>query len=446
MYKNKRIAIVFFARSQSTRLKNKLFKKIFNTNILTINFKIMKKIKFVDEKILATTTKNNDNKIIEIANNNNLKFYRGSEKNVLKRFVEACNHLEKKPDIIIRYCCENPLTSSRLIEENIKRIIDQKADLISILPPSNAIFGISSVIMKYSTLNKVYKKANHQLYKEHVENYCYDYPENFKIIYPVHEKKYFFPDTNFSIDTLNDFKRVNNIFEKLKLKFGKYKYQDIKNHFFKKKIYIEDIRLFDYCYNNFHKIFSFTKKLNEASFIFCDYKKKLKLHKNKVYFKLRNDKNNLILFCEKNYQKYDLFTLKVYKNFKKNDYFKLFFEILINKTIFWPPMEPENLISKTKNFKILKNNLIYKYNEYFPSNIISNAPLDIKYGKFKVLILDDINFLKKIKIKKYYDDKIFVYNNYFVYYKNNRIIKIKKFDFFQITSIWRSYEYRKFNL
>ena len=52
MYKNKRIAIVFFARSNSKRLKKKLFKKILNTDILTMNLKIVDNIKYVDDKII----------------------------------------------------------------------------------------------------------------------------------------------------------------------------------------------------------------------------------------------------------------------------------------------------------------------------------------------------------------------------------------------------------
>ena len=63
MYKNKKIAVVFFARSKSKRLKNKLFKKILNTKILEINFKIFKKMTIIDEMIMATSNKSYDDKI-----------------------------------------------------------------------------------------------------------------------------------------------------------------------------------------------------------------------------------------------------------------------------------------------------------------------------------------------------------------------------------------------
>ena len=47
----------------------------------------------------------------------------------------------------------------------------------------------------------------------------------------------FFPDTNFSIDSFNDFKRVKEIFNVAKLKPGKYDYKNIFSLFNKKNIY-----------------------------------------------------------------------------------------------------------------------------------------------------------------------------------------------------------------
>ena len=63
MYKNKKIALIFFARSNSKRLKNKLFKKISNNSIITTCFLLTKKIRFIDSKLVATTQNKIDNQI-----------------------------------------------------------------------------------------------------------------------------------------------------------------------------------------------------------------------------------------------------------------------------------------------------------------------------------------------------------------------------------------------
>ena len=192
MYKNKKIALIFFARSNSKRLKNKLFKKISNNSIITTCFLLTKKIRFIDSKLVATTQNKIDNQIINIAKKNNLKFYRGSENNVLQRMYEACKSLKERPDFIIRFCAENPLTSSELIEKSIKKIVDNKLDLISVIKPSNLLFGIAPIVLSFKTLEKIYKNSKHKVYKEHIENYCYDHSNKFKINYITESKKFFF--------------------------------------------------------------------------------------------------------------------------------------------------------------------------------------------------------------------------------------------------------------
>ena len=83
MYKNKKIAIIFFAIN-SKRFKNKLFKKIVVNSILSHSIKLSKKINFIDERIMATTNKRRDDKIASLAKKKN-KNFRGSENNVLEK-------------------------------------------------------------------------------------------------------------------------------------------------------------------------------------------------------------------------------------------------------------------------------------------------------------------------------------------------------------------------
>ena len=257
MYKNKKIAVVF-ARSKSKRLKNKLFKKISNTKILEINFKIFKKMTIIDEMIMATSNKSYDDKIEYISKNNNVNVYRGSENNVLKDFTGATLIFKSKPDIIIGQCCENPLTSIDILDQNIKNIINHKADLLSILKPSNAIFGTSSVMMNRKTLNTIYLNAKNKLHKEHIENYCYDNYKKFKIIYPIHDKKYFFQIQILVLILLMIIK-VNTIFSNFNLKFGEYNFSKIINYF-SKKIFIGNNYLFKYLSSTYNNRYKFTRK------------------------------------------------------------------------------------------------------------------------------------------------------------------------------------------
>ena len=442
MYKNKKIAIIFFARTNSKRLKNKLFKKIKDKSILSHSIDTTRNLKIIDEKIMATTLSKKDNQIVSLSKKKKLKIFRGSEKNVLKRMYYAYKSLEIKPDVIIRFCCENPLTSAELIEKYSKRIIDKRLDLISVIKPSNLLFGTAPIILSSKALEKIYKEAKNTVYKEHVETFCYDNTRAFKIHYIKEDKSLFFPDTGLSIDTHDEYERVKNIFSSLRLKNYKFNFRKIIKNHSKNKIFINNLRLRKYCLNNYRE-FYYSKNLKSAKII-IDFKlNNIKKNDNKLYFNLRKKNDKILLSFVKNGVFYELIKIKKISNFTEYDYLKLFFSTLIKKTFFWPPLPLDDLTAKFKYLKILKNRNYLKNNEYFPEQIIFNKKNLHKNLLVKKKIVNKYKFLKLIasEEKKIQKNKMFVFDDYFVYLKKNKLIKISKFDSLKIVSIWRSFEY-----
>ena len=112
-----KVTLIIQARSNSTRIKNKMFLMLGKYKILEWVILRLKKIKFVDNKIIATSNKIVDRNIIKIAKKNNLDVFTGSEKNVLERFY-LCS--KKFPsDLIVRVCADNPLIDKKEIEKLI---------------------------------------------------------------------------------------------------------------------------------------------------------------------------------------------------------------------------------------------------------------------------------------------------------------------------------------
>ena len=216
MFKKKKIIAVLFARKNSKRLKNKLLKSIFNTTLLEKNIKTAKKIKYVDKIIIATTTNKNDDKIVSLAKKMKVDYFRGSEQNVVDRFYKCIKYQKNTYDYAIRFCCDNYLTIPKLVEQNIRRAINLNLDIIT--PGEFAICtkGTSQVVISINCVNKIYKFAKNKIYKEHVENYCFENFNKFRIDYQIVNKKYYFKNLNFSID---ESKQLNFI---LKNKIKKY--------------------------------------------------------------------------------------------------------------------------------------------------------------------------------------------------------------------------------
>ena len=78
-----RVTLIIQARSNSTRLKNKMFLMLGKYKILEWVILRLKKIRFVDNLVVATSNKIADKKIIKIAKKNNFKIFVGDEKNLV---------------------------------------------------------------------------------------------------------------------------------------------------------------------------------------------------------------------------------------------------------------------------------------------------------------------------------------------------------------------------
>jgi spore coat polysaccharide biosynthesis protein SpsF len=110
-----KVTLIVQARSNSTRLKNKMFLTLGKYKILEWVILRLKNIRFVDNLVIATSDKVEDRNILKIAKKNNLKVFIGDEKNVLKRFY-LCS--KKFPsDLVVRVCADNPLIDKKEIEK-----------------------------------------------------------------------------------------------------------------------------------------------------------------------------------------------------------------------------------------------------------------------------------------------------------------------------------------
>ena len=124
-----RTGIIIQARLGSTRLPRKMILPFFyNLGILEILIIRLKEV--IDENvtpiILATTTNPMDDELQKIGNKHGILTLRGSENDVLGRFIDAA----EKHNItnIIRVCADNPLLDLakllQLMERSEKSMVD----------------------------------------------------------------------------------------------------------------------------------------------------------------------------------------------------------------------------------------------------------------------------------------------------------------------------------
>jgi spore coat polysaccharide biosynthesis protein SpsF (cytidylyltransferase family) len=214
------LAIIIQARLGSTRLPNKMIlpfydnKGIFELIIEKLN-KYLPEVKI----ILATSDKAENDLIENVAKNNGLDVFRGDENDVLKRFINAAEYFGVSK--IIRICADNPFLDVVELQNLVKNgIVDDEVDYISFkvnnLPSIKTHFGFWAEYVTIEALRKVKLMTSDSFYFEHVTNFIYENPNDFSIKFlDVNSSFIYIDDVRMTVDTLEDFEMLSEIFTKL---------------------------------------------------------------------------------------------------------------------------------------------------------------------------------------------------------------------------------------
>ncbi len=208
------------ARTGSTRLPGKVLMKLDDKTVLEHVIEQLQKSN-LDRIIIATSNKEQDNEIETLANKINIEIFRGDEDNVMKRYLDTAEKFNiQDTDLIIRITADCPLINEKIINEMLNfHNGDYTYNNVS---KSMIPRGFDVEIFSLNTLKKAYQEVDKlpedkkKFYQEHVSKYLADNPDSYKhnLFTPCHELKR--PDLNFSIDTKEDFERVQKVLEQVK--------------------------------------------------------------------------------------------------------------------------------------------------------------------------------------------------------------------------------------
>ena len=229
---NKNIICIIQARFNSSRLKGKVLKKI-NNNLTVLEFLVyrLKKSKFINKIIVATTKNAADKKIIDLCKKRKFLFFSGSENNVLDRYYKT--NKKYSGDIIVRITSDCPLADPSLIDEFIKTFLKKKVEYLSNTIKRSYPDGIDIEIFKKNALELAWKNAKNSYDKEHVTTYlknnkfikkfnvkyfqdlsknywCLDYKEDLALLRSI--VKFFKPNIFFNWEDVLLLKKKNKIF------------------------------------------------------------------------------------------------------------------------------------------------------------------------------------------------------------------------------------------
>ncbi len=209
------LGIILQARTGSTRMPEKVIKPFSgNKSILEL---LIEKVQKLDVRaVLATTLNPSDDRICELAARLNFPVFRGSENDVLDRFIRAARQFGFEK--IIRVCADNPFLDSRSMKTLIDAFEESDYDYLSFQLSGNkpsilTHFGFWTEAVRLSALEKAQQLTSDKLYHEHVTNYIYGNPQLFNVQFIKADELVFSrTDIRMTLDTPDDFEIQQEIF------------------------------------------------------------------------------------------------------------------------------------------------------------------------------------------------------------------------------------------
>lgn len=207
----KNIWIILQARMGSTRLKGKILANICGKPLLFHVIQRLKKVRDARGIVIATTTKLEDEAVVILANELGVRSFRGSEDDVLERYVEAAKEVGAR--IIVRATGDNPLCSPQAVNWAIERHLRKGSDYTFVrgLP-----LGAAFSVVNSKALFEIHQLLdNLNPHREHVTSFIEKNPHRFKIesIEPPLELKR--PRLRLTVDTEEDLCLIREIYSRL---------------------------------------------------------------------------------------------------------------------------------------------------------------------------------------------------------------------------------------
>jgi len=208
--KDNSIVIIILARLESKRLKNKAILKVNDNTIIEILIKRLKKKFNPNNIILCTSYKKKNLYLKKFCKENEIKFFRGSDKNIFQRIISCQNKFKFKH--FVRVTGDNPFTDLIAIEKLSKNHIKNDNDYTY---TSSLPIGTRPEIFSMESLKRCSKIAVDKCSSEYL---TYFFKRSIFKIENCLLKKYFKDQEkyNISIDNKKDFILLKKIIEKNK--------------------------------------------------------------------------------------------------------------------------------------------------------------------------------------------------------------------------------------
>ncbi|TGM95402.1 cytidylyltransferase domain-containing protein [Leptospira yasudae] len=210
---NKKIVCTIEARMGSSRLPGKVLLPLAGVPSLKRMWDRIKKSKYIDEIVIATTENQEDRSIVEFAESYGIKYFCGSEQDVLKRVHDAAENFHG--DVIVELTGDCPLIDYRHIDRVIELYFSGDYEYASNIEERSFPDGFDVQVFSLNTLKRVASETDDPIDRVHVTYYILRNKHLFRTINWKAEGEMYWPTLGLTLDEKDDYFLIDKLFDLL---------------------------------------------------------------------------------------------------------------------------------------------------------------------------------------------------------------------------------------
>ena len=162
-----KIVAIVQARMGSSRLPGKVLSQIGDEKAICLLLGRLSRSYMINQIVLATTTLAEDDVLVDAASNSKVGIFRGDERDVLDRYVNAARIFEA--DIVVRITGDCPFVDSVLVDKLLEAFVKQEdLDYLCNNYPPTYPDGLDIECIRISALERCARDAHLKDHREHV--------------------------------------------------------------------------------------------------------------------------------------------------------------------------------------------------------------------------------------------------------------------------------------
>lgn len=207
-----RTVAIIQARMASSRLPGKVLMKLAGEPVLVRCVNRLYRARSINELVVATTSKPDDDAILNLCRQKSWPCFRGSEEDVLDRFYRAA--IKWSADVVVRITSDCPLIEPVIVDQVVQDFLQRqpRADYVSNFLPSRTFpRGLETEVISLNVLERAWREDQNPAWREHVTPYIYKNPALFQIYGVTHARDY--SHMRWTVDTAEDLTFVRHIYD-----------------------------------------------------------------------------------------------------------------------------------------------------------------------------------------------------------------------------------------